>query len=60
MSVRKRSWKLERRSDPRRTVLRQALTEALRRAHIGAKKLKLDKETRWQVAGEAVEELRWA
>ena len=32
----------------------------LRRAHIGAKKLKLDEETRWQVAGEAVEELRWA
>jgi len=23
------------------------------------KKLKLDEETRWQVAGEAVEELRW-
>ena len=60
MSVRKRTWKLERRSDPRRTVLRQALTQALRRAHIGAKKLKLDEETRWQVAGEAVEELRWA
>jgi len=59
MSVRKRTWKLERRSDPRRTVLRQALTQALRRAHIGTKKLKLDEETRWQVAGEAVEELRW-
>ena len=60
MSVRKRTWKLERRSDPRRTVLRQALTQALRRAHIGTKKLKLDEETRWQVASEAVEELRWA
>ena len=31
---------------------------ALRRVHIGAKKLKLDEETRWQIAGEAVEELR--
>jgi len=26
--------------------------------HVGAKKLKLDEETRWQIAGEAVEELR--
>jgi len=26
--------------------------------HIGPKKLKLDEETRWQIAGEAVEELR--
>jgi len=26
--------------------------------HVGAKKLKLDEETRWQIGGEAVEELR--
>ena len=31
---------------------------ALRRAHVGVKKLKLNEETRWQIAGEAVEELR--
>jgi len=30
----------------------------LPRVHVGAKKLKLDEETRWQVADEAVEELR--
>jgi hypothetical protein len=27
--------------------------------HIDPKKLKLDEETRWQIAGEAVEKLRW-
>ena len=26
--------------------------------HVGAKKLKLDEDTRWQIAGEAIEELR--
>jgi hypothetical protein len=30
----------------------------LPRGHVGAKKLKLGEETRWQVADEAVEELR--
>ena len=39
-------------------LLRHALTQALRRVHVGAKKLKLDEETRWQIAGEAIEELR--
>jgi hypothetical protein len=34
--------------------MRHALTQALRRVHVGAKKLKLDEETRWQIAGEAV------
>jgi hypothetical protein len=43
--------------DPRRTDA-HALSQALRRVHIGPKKLKLDEETRWQIAGEAVEELR--
>jgi hypothetical protein len=38
--------------------MRHALTQALRRVHIGPKKLKLDEETRWQIAGEAVEEQR--
>ena len=39
-------------------LLRHALTQALRRVHVGAKKLKLDEDTRWQIAGEAIEELR--
>ena len=39
-------------------LMRHALSQALRRVHIGPKKLKLDEETRWQIAGEAVEELR--
>ena len=38
--------------------MRHALSQALRRVHIGPKKLKLDEETRWQIAGEAVGELR--
>ena len=38
--------------------MRRALTQALCRVHIGAKRLKIDEETRWQIAGEAVEELR--
>jgi len=38
-------------------LLRLALSQALRRVHIGAKKLKIDEETRWQIAGEAVGEL---
>jgi hypothetical protein len=42
----------------RAELMRQALTQALRRVHVGAKKLKLDEEMRWQIAGEAVEELR--
>ena len=37
----------------RAELMRHALTQALRRVHIGPKKLKLDEET-----GEAVEELR--
>ena len=42
----------------RAELMRHALTRALRRVHIGPKKLKLDEETRWQIAGEAVEEVR--
>jgi len=38
----------------RAELMRHAL-QALRRVHIGPKKLKLDEETRWQIAGEAVE-----
>jgi len=38
-------------------LMRHALSQALRRVHIGPKKLKLDEETRWQIAGEAVAEL---
>jgi hypothetical protein len=38
----------------RAELMRHALTQALRRVHIGPKKLKLDEETRWQIAGEAV------
>jgi hypothetical protein len=38
--------------------MRYALSQALRRVHdLAGKKLKLDEETRWQVAGEAVEEV---
>ena len=42
----------------RAELMRHALSQALRRVHIGPKKLKLDEEMRWQIAGEAVEELR--
>jgi hypothetical protein len=42
----------------RAELMRHALSQALRRVHIGPKKLKLDEETHWQIAGEAVEELR--
>ena len=43
----------------RAELLRHALTQALRRVHdLAGKKLKLDEETRWQIAGEAIEELR--
>jgi len=43
----------------RAELMRHALSQALRRVHdLAGKKLKLDEETRWQVAGEAVEELR--
>ena len=39
--------------------MRHALSQALRSEHdLAGKKLKLDDETRWQIAGEAVEELR--
>src|SRR3974377_2343511 len=39
----------------RAELMRHALSQALRRVHLGPKKLKLDEETRWQIAGEAVE-----
>src|SRR6516162_640045 len=39
----------------RAELMRHALSQALRRVHIGPKKLKFDEETRWQIAGEAVE-----
>jgi hypothetical protein len=42
----------------RAELLRHALSQALRKVHAGRQKLKLDEDTRWQVAGEAVEELR--
>ena len=42
----------------RAELMRHALAQALRRVHVGAKKSKLDEETRWQIAGEAVEEPR--
>ena len=41
----------------RAELMRYALSQALRRVHVGPKKLKLDEETRWQIASEAVEEL---
>ena len=34
----------------RAELMRHALSQALRRVHIGPKKLKLDEETRWQIA----------
>ena len=49
---------LDRTTMTRAELMRHALTQALRRVHVGAKKLKLDEETRWQIGGEAVEELR--
>ena len=42
----------------RAELMRYALTQALRRLHIGPKKLKLDEETRWQIAGEAEAPMR--
>ena len=42
----------------RAELLRHALSQALRKVHAGRQKLKLDEETRWQIAGEAIEELR--
>ena len=39
----------------RAELMRHALSQALRRVHIGRKKLKLDEDTRWEIAGEAVE-----
>jgi hypothetical protein len=42
----------------RAELMRHALSQALRRVHVGPRKLKLDEETRWQIADEAVEELR--
>jgi len=43
----------------RAELMRHALTQALRRVHdLAGKKLKLDEEIRWQIAGEAIEELR--
>jgi hypothetical protein len=32
----------------RAELMRHALSQALRRVHVGPKKLKLDEETRWQ------------
>ena len=42
----------------RAELLRHALSQALRKVHAGRQKLKLDEETRWQIAGEVIEELR--
>ena len=39
----------------RTELMRHALSQALRKVHIGPKKPKLDEEPRWQIAGEAVE-----
>ena len=35
-----------------------ALSQALRKVHAGPQKLELDEDTRWQIADEAIEELR--
>ena len=43
---------------PRAELMRHALSQALRRVHIGPKKLKLDEDTRWQIAGEAEAPMR--
>ena len=43
---------------PTRRTDGHARSQAPPQGHVGAKKLKLDEETRWQVADEAVEELR--
>jgi hypothetical protein len=42
----------------RAEALRHALAFALRKIRIGPKRLKLDQDTRWQLAGEAIDELR--
>jgi hypothetical protein len=42
----------------RAEVLRHNLAFALRKVHVGPKRMKLDEETRWQLAGEAIDELR--
>ncbi len=42
----------------RAEVLHHALAFALRKVHLGPERLKLDEETRWQIGGEAIEELR--
>jgi hypothetical protein len=42
----------------RAELLRHALLRTLRKMHAGRQKLRLDEETRWQIAGEAVEQLR--
>jgi hypothetical protein len=39
-------------------TLRHGLAFALRNVHVGPKRLKLDEGERWQIAGEAIEELR--
>jgi hypothetical protein len=42
----------------RAEALRHALAFALRKVHVGPKRLKLDEDTRWNLAGEAIDELR--
>jgi hypothetical protein len=42
----------------RAEALRHVLAFALRKVHPGPKRRKLAEETRWQVAGEAIDELR--
>jgi hypothetical protein len=42
----------------RAEALRHALAFALSKVHVGPKRLKLGEDTRWQVAGEAIDELR--
>lgn len=42
----------------RAEALRHALAFALRKVHVGPKRLRLGEDTRWQVAGEAIDELR--
>ena len=37
----------------RAELLRHALSRALRKMHAGRQKLRLDEETRWQIAGES-------
>ena len=42
----------------RAEALRHALAFALRKVHVGPKRARFDEDARWQIAGEAIDELR--